>query len=256
MLFTKMVFIGVSPASRKGYLNYAALNYYQEILALKRAGVEETLAFIGGQNEAYVAVAFPQRPNLGLMADENIRSSLNPVPRPGRWQGWRVAEYFLRMRGIMIRRTPGADEKCPVWMRKGFQFFASLERMGFQAYPQDDNPRQLLEVYAHAAYSVLLNRNPFKKATLEGRLQRQLALYAQRVDVADPMRVFEEFTRHRLLQGILPVDNLHTPRELDALVAAYTAWVAARRPKQITQVGDPREGQITLPIDEMLPAYH
>jgi hypothetical protein len=34
---------------------------------------------------------------------------------------------------------------------------------------------------------------------------------------------------------------------LDVIAAAYTAWLAAHRPEQIVQVGDPSEGQISVP---------
>ena len=36
--------------------------------------------------------------------------------------------------------------------------------------------------------------------------------------------------------------------ELDALVSAYTAYLAARHPERITLVGDPAEGQIVVPV--------
>ena len=40
------------------------------------------------------------------------------------------------------------------------------------------------------------------------------------------MEFFEEVTRHRLRHGILPLEKLYTPGELDALTAAYLAWLA------------------------------
>jgi predicted RNase H-like nuclease len=67
--------------------------------------------------------------------------------------------------------------------------------------------------------------------------------------------MFEEITRHRLLQGILPVNDLCSPGELDALVGAYTAWLAATKPDQITLLGDPDEGQIVLPVPELKAHY-
>jgi hypothetical protein len=69
------------------------------------------------------------------------------------------------------------------------------------------------------------------------------------------MRLFEEITRHRLLQGILPLQDLYTPGELDALVAAYTAWMAALHPDQITMFGQPEEGQLVLPVAELKRHY-
>jgi predicted RNase H-like nuclease len=127
--------------------------------------------------------------------------------------------------------------------------------MGYQCYPADGMARQGLEVYPHACYTVLLGVTPFPKYTLEGRLQRQLVLYEQKVNVPDPMLFFEEITRHRLLKGILPVDNLYTPSELDALIAAYTAWLAVTHPDQVTLLGDPTEGQLAIPTANMKARY-
>jgi predicted RNase H-like nuclease len=93
----------------------------------------------------------------------------------------------------------------------------------------------------------LLERIPLPKRSLEGRLQRQLALHSRTMAVPDPMRIFEEITRFRLMQGILPLEKLHTYHELEALVAAYTAWAAAKKPDEVTLLGDTEEGQIVLP---------
>ena len=75
------------------------------------------------------------------------------------------------------------------------------------------------------------------------------------MNVPDPMRFFEEITRHKLLKGILPNEDLYTPGELDALVSAYTAWLIANHPEQVTLLGDPVEGQIVLPAAELKPRY-
>jgi len=90
---------------------------------------------------------------------------------------------------------------------------------------------------------------------LEGRLQRQIALYDRKVDVPDAMRFFEEITRHRLLKGVLPVEMIYSAGELDALVAAYTAWLAALHPDQVTLLGDPQEGQVALPGTDLKSRY-
>ena len=114
---------------------------------------------------------------------------------------------------------------------------------------------QLLEIYPHGAYTVLLKKIPFLKKTLEGRLQRQLLLHSLAVDVPDPMRVFEEITRYKVLQGELPLEGLFSVEELEALIAAYLAWKAASEPDEICLVGDSREGQIILPVKELKPKY-
>ena len=47
--------------------------------------------------------------------------------------------------------------------------------------------------------------------------------------------MFEEITRYKLVQGILPLENLPSSKELDALAAAYLAWMNFTRPGQIVQ---------------------
>ncbi len=255
MLFTKNTFIGIDPTAGKRPFAYAALDGNRQLLAVGEGQMEEVLAFVGGQARAFVAVNAPRAPNAGLMADETRRAALSPPPRPGRWTGYRVAEYELHRRGISIPRTPAQPEKCPRWMQMGFKVYQRLASLGFRRFPAGDAPLQSLEVYPHAAYTVLLEHLPFPKNTLEGRLQRQLVLYVHDVEVPNPMRVFEEITRHRLLQGILPLDDLYSASELDALVAAFTAFKAATQPESVCLAGDAAEGQIVLPVKELRTRY-
>jgi hypothetical protein len=255
MLFNNAVFVGIDPTAKGRPLTYAALDEDLQVIALKKADPRDVLAFLGSLNRAFVGVNAPQRPNQGLMKQEEIRQQLNPVPNPGSWTNFRVAEYQLFQHNIRIPHTDRDVEDCPSWMQGGFEIYKHLTEFGYHAYPEEDCPQQYLEVYPYAAYAVLLKRLPFPKKTLEGRLQRQVLLYSRSVEVPNAMRVFEEITRYRLLQGILPLERLHSAEELDALVAAYTAWLAAAEPDQMTLVGDPREGQIVLPCPVLEPKY-
>ena len=137
----------------------------------------------------------------------------------------------------------------------GFILHNRSGKLGYEVFPSTDSQHQSIEIYPHACFATLLDVIPLPKHSLEGRIQRQLALYDQNINLPDPMRLFEEITRHRLLQGILPVDELYSPGELDALVGAYTAWLAATKPDQITLLGDPNEGQIALPVHELKARY-
>ena len=152
-------------------------------------------------------------------------------------------------------RTPQQGEKTPGWMSMGYAVFERLDKMGYAPYPTGDEECQSLEVYPHAAYAVLLGRVPFPKRSFSGRIQRQLVLYGCEVDVPDPMRVFEEFTRYRLLQGVLPLEGLHSDRELDALIAAYIAWLSATNPLNVQLIGRREEGQVVLPDSQMRARY-
>lgn len=255
MFYINTTYIGIDPTAGVRPFTYAALNHDLQLLALGRGDMGDVLAFVAGQTAAIVAICAPSQPNQGLMDRPEVREHLVPPPRPGRWRDFRVAEYLLRQHNIPIPRTPAKNEACPGWMQQGFLLYQRLAGLGYAVYPQSESARQFLEVYPHACFAVLLGRLPLPKHTLEGRLQRQLVLFEQKVHIPDPMLVFEEFTRHRLLQGILPVDDLYQAEELDALIAAYVAWLAANKPDQVTQIGDPQEGQIVLPAAALKQRY-
>jgi hypothetical protein len=255
MLFNETTFIGIDPTAGKRPMAYAALDQDLRLLALDDGNLEKITAFVGGQQGAFIAVNSPRRPNQGCMEQAEIRENLSTVPRPGRWEGFRVAEYQLRLRNIRTPRTCRTVENCPGWMQNGFELYRRLESMGCRDFPSTESPSQILEVYPHAAYTVLLGNLPFKKTSLEGRLQRQLILHNKGLDIPDPMRVFEEITRYRILQGVLPLDGLYTAPQLDALVAAYTSWMAATNSGEIAVLGHPQEGQIVLPVAELQSKY-
>ena len=119
-----------------------------------------------------------------------------------------------------------------------------LPQAGFKS-PAKNSPKQWLETDAQAAFRALIGRKPLPRRTLEGRLQRASLLYDLGLQITDPMDIFEEITRYRLVQGILPLDNLSGSSELDALVAAYVAWLAANRPGQVIL-----QGELLLPVQE------
>lgn len=255
MFSTNTSFIGIDPTAGQRPFTYAALDQELHLLAIGQGDMDEVLAFVAGQRDALVAVSAPRRPNQGAMERPEVRERLSPRPRPGRWTNFRLVEYLLRQHNIPVPQTPSQESACPGWMRMGFKLYRRLEGLGYQAFPQVGAARQWLEVYPHACFTALLGCLPFPKHTLEGRLQRQLVLYEQKIEVADPMRIFEEITRHRLLQGILPADEIFPPQELDALVAAYTARAAATQPDQVLLLGDRIEGQIALPVPELKARY-
>jgi hypothetical protein len=252
---TNSTFIGIDPTAGEKPFVYAALDHDLQLLALGHGSIDDVLAFTAGQRQAFVAVSAPRRPNKGIMSDPEIRQNLVPPPSPGRWTNFRLADYALRQHNLSIPQTPSNEAQAPNWMRNGFALFTRLEMLGYHSYPEPGADRQDLEVYPYACYAVLLGVLPFPKYSLEGRLQRQLALYERSVDVPDAMRIFEEITRHRLLRGVLPLDTLYSSGELDALVAAYTSWLAALHSDQVSLLGDPREGQIVLPGVELKSHY-
>lgn len=255
MFASHPTFIGIDPTAGHRPFTYATLDGDLRLMALGAAGIDEVLAFMAGQRQAFVGVCAPCRPNQGFMANPEVRESLTPPPRPGRWTGFRVAEYQLRQHNISSPQTPANESDCPAWIRMGFALYRRLANFGYQPFPANESLLQWLEVYPHASYCTLLGITPFPKNTLEGRIQRQLVLHNLHLHIPEPMDFFEEITTHRLLQGILPLKYIYTPAELDALVAAYTAWLVANQAEQISTLGHPQEGQIILPVAELKRKY-
>jgi predicted RNase H-like nuclease len=167
----------------------------------------------------------------------------------------RMAEYLLRARSIVISPTPAQKENCPEWMQLSFNLYDRLDQAGFKPFPSDKAPLQWLETHPHAAFCALLGQQPLSKPTLEGRIQRQLVLHEANVGIRNPMEFFEEITRHRLIKGIFPIDLIYAPEQLDALVAAYTAFLAAREPEKISFIGTMDEGRIVLPVSDLKVNY-
>lgn len=117
-------------------------------------------------------------------------------------------------------------------------FYEQLEKMSFRPYPTKNETRQWFKANADEIFATFLHKKLFSRRTLEGRIQRALILNDQGLQINDPMGFFEEITRYKLIQGILPLETLYTPKELDALVAGYVAWLTVNRPEQLEMLPD------------------
>jgi hypothetical protein len=242
------VYIGIDPTAGGRPLNYAVLDGDLGV-AEGSGALDDVLRAVLAHPRATVAVDAPQSPSGGLMAQPELRARLGLPPNSRSWSGYKVCEYELRRRGIGLYSTPAEVDAAPRWMKMGYRLYAALREAGFVTYaPNAAAERQVLEVHPHACYTVLLGHVPLRKDTLEGRLQRQLMLYREGVDVLDPMDALEELTPHRLLAPTFDLPGLRDHDALDALAAAYTAYLAACRPEQVTLVGDEGEGQIVVPV--------
>lgn len=112
-----------------------------------------------------------------------------------------------------------------------------LKSAGFSSFSKNEGTRIWIDANAEESYRAIRNRI-FPRRTLEGRIQRALILYEEGVRIHDPMDFFEEITRHKILQGNLPNENMYSVRQLDALVVAYIAWLAVHRPQKVESHGD------------------
>ncbi len=251
----KTLFIGVDPSGGRKPFTYAALNEHGKLVALKDGEVEDALVYIAGQPGAIVAVNAAPRPGMGLVRQDKLEQNLPPLGIAGRSLDMRLAEHQLRQHGINIAMTPSRKEFCANWVQAGFDFYQRIEEIGFVPYPAEGAACQWLETHPHAVFCALLGQLPLARPTLEGRQQRQLVLYEQGLGICDPMEFFEEMTRHKLLKGILPLEQIYSAEELDAIAAAYMAYTAGRHPERLGKVGASEEGQIFLPVLDLKAKY-
>ena len=246
-------FVGVDPTAGRHPFTFAALDFDRHLIALAAGDVEDVLTFLDDNQAAVVAVNAPPHPNHGLVRRKLEMQNLAAGQLRG--SDLRQAENELRERGISVSPTPSRPEICPTWMQMGFDLYRRLEQAGFQQFSSEKVPQQWVETHPHAAFCALLGQLPLPKPTLEGRLQRQAALYEQGVGIKDPMGFFEEVTRHKLLRGALPLELIYAPEELDTLMAAYMAYCAANAPQDMILIGDKEEGQIALPVAALKEKY-
>jgi hypothetical protein len=247
-----LICVGVDTASGHT-LTYAVLDQDLKPVTFAEGEIEELVAFLLEHKSAFVAINSPSHVSTGVVRKR--LQAMHPGARTLRGAEIRVAEYELRERGLALGATPSNAALCPPWVQLGFALFRALKDQGFKTFPHEGSAFQSLETHPHAAFAVLLGCLPLPIPTLEGRLQRALVLFERGVRIRDPMAFLEEITRHRLLHGVLPMDLLPSPEHLDALIAAYTAWVAANKPAETTAVGAAAEGSIVLPAAPLQDHY-
>jgi len=243
----KMTFIGISLTPGKHPFAYAAIDPKKEILALNSGTLEDTLAFTAGQSAALVCVGAPSGTSQNKVTMPPPSEDQPHRGRKAATPALRSAEFELEQLGISIFHTPCEENRCPSWVKNGFQLYQRLQDAHYQPFSSTRQPLEYLESHPEVVFWSLLGHAPFPSGTLEGRLQRQLILYENDLPIPEPMNFFEEVTRHKFLRGILPLENIYTQPELDSLALAFTAWILFHQPERSLQLGDPEEGQIILP---------
>jgi len=117
-------------------------------------------------------------------------------------------------------------------------FKEQLDHEGLKPFSKQSDTRRFVETSAQDSFHALVEQDLLPRRTIEGRVQRSLILYEEGFQIPDPMDFFEEITRHKLLQGILPLENLYSTKELNALISAYISWMALNRPSHINLQGN------------------
>ncbi len=208
--------------------------------------VARTVLGFGG--EAVAAVDAPSGHRLDLLAPgAPLRAELD-LP-DGRFERHRVCDALLFRRRLPLYPVPSANQALASWERwigVGFDLFAALAPLrlyrpdaGGAVQGRVDHGAlrfgRLCETYPDAVFCSMLRHRPPPKRTPWGLQQRIAALRVRGVVDADGG------LWHRTLD------------ELDACAAAYTAYMLAGGAG--SWVGDPREGVIVLPVDELLARY-
>jgi len=242
-------FIGIDLSGTRGSFTCAVLDENRRIQFRGEVTQAEWLAKLGECSVAIAAITSPINLNEGVMADESKRSQLSVPPPTNRYTSLRLCEYELLLRGFASSRTPDHFEECSPALQRALRFTSNLAAQGFQRWPAPGAERQLMEVHPESAYAQLLGAKLNPAKSLEGRIQRQLLLQEEHLNVRDPMIFFEEITRHKMLIGQMPEGILVSPAELNALIAAYTAWSAYTNPIGVTRLGETNEGHIILPFN-------
>jgi hypothetical protein len=208
--------------------------------------VARTVLGFGG--EAVAAVDAPCGHRLDLLAPgEPMREQLGLAH--GRFERHRVCDALLFRRRLPLYPVPAATQPLAAWERwigVGFELFEALAPLGLfrphadgavQGHVDQGDLRfgRLCETYPDAVFCAMIGHRPSPKRTPWGLQQRIAALK---------------------LRGVVDTDGglwHRTLDELDACAAAYAACVLAGGGG--SWVGDPREGVIVLPVDELLPRY-
>jgi hypothetical protein len=246
------VYMGIDVGLGAHPVTFVTLDAGQQVMAIGEGDVHDALAFAAGQTGgALVAINAAAHPNQGRMSRAEIRKALNPPPARGKFTALRQVEYEIIQAGMDLPETPSSAEKSLPWVRRGFQLVEKLETVGYKPFAEEDSPqeheRRWLEVNADAAIGSLLGVRPLESGTLEGRIQRQIVLRDEGLNVPDAMDFFEEITRYKILKSNLPTKNIFPQAEINAWIAAHTAWLAANEPGRIRRFGEAEEGYIYLP---------
>ena len=244
--FTTFIGVEVS-ADRTRPFTYAAIDEDLAIHTLGHGKLKDAYAFLAGQSNALAAINSPMSTNKGLVKREEIRKRLSTNSYLGKWVNLRLVELELLERGVKVPQTPNSKKSSPRWMKLGFLFFEELEKLGYAIYPNLLSEKQFFECQGEAAFWNLLGHAPLKEGSLEGCLQRQMVLFLAGMPIPNAMRFFEEITRHRLLNNQLPMELVYSASELNALIAAYTAFLSGTQTDAVIHIGAEEEGIIYLP---------
>ncbi|MFN7036481.1 MAG: hypothetical protein ACK4SN_08950 [Bellilinea sp.] len=247
MVSNRTVFLGIDPGSGREAMTYVALDAEKRLLAIGGGKIEDVLAYAAGQAEALAAVNYFYRPSREPPSAE-IQQRLFPEFGDDLFGRLRKEAAERLETGIGESGLGLAEKDSRSGRKRSDLLVQQLQGLGYHRFPAEEEKRQWLRFSAQAAFLSLCSGRLFEGRSLEGRLQRQLVLFEEKLPIKDPMDFFEEVTRRRLLLGRLAYEMLYAPGELNALAGAYTAWLTVFDEQRVSQEADDREVIWYLPL--------
>ncbi|PHV69236.1 hypothetical protein CS063_16870 [Sporanaerobium hydrogeniformans] len=212
----------------------AILDGELRICQLTCFGAKEVVNLMEELKPKVIAVDAPYKLSQGLMNNPTYRKTLKKGLR-GHYNK-RVCEYELSKRNIQIYSTPqhiAMLRDLKEWMWSGFALYKQIEEASYTLITSlsIEQPQfGFIEVFSHGAYVSLLKHIPNKKETIIGQRER--------------IEVLEKWGIKGVERWLLN-KKIMRPAKLDALVAAYTAYLTAKG--EVSFVGELVEGEIVLP---------
>jgi hypothetical protein len=250
MLYSGKLFIGIDLTQGEKVISYSVLNEDLETITLAQGSYQSLLTYLGEQQTSIVGIYGPAQPNQNILTSADRRTQYEIKMGKGRPGNMRVAEYVLKQHKLPTYQTPNTTKDAPAWMQTSFKLYRDLAKLGYQKFSIGTNAgQQMAEVLPEVGFKAWVEGELLTRRSFHGRLQRQLALYEMGINITDPMLYFEEITRYKILQGVLPEEIILPNGTLSALSAAYLAWQTKHQPENITLVGLEIEGQIAIPTE-------
>lgn len=227
------MFIGIDVHLKD--LMVAVLDEELNICLLASFEIEQVEELLKEAGPSIIGIDAPYKLNQGLMNNEAYRKQL-AVGLKGHYNK-KVSEYELSRRNIQPFSTPGHISKLigwNMWMWTGFKLYKYLENLGYKSISstQESLPIEGFgEVFPHGCFTTMLGYIPSAKHTDGGLLERVLLLKDLGIKEVEMW-----VTGSKQVRG----------DKLDALVAAYTAYLVSKQ--QVSFVGDRSEGEIILPV--------
>jgi len=241
MLFDEEVFIGldINPSGRNQA--WVAINTKKEVLTFQKTSLDKLLTFSKNIPRVMIGLETPAtRSKNGKPVLPGLEYSSQPA-------GWILPAWQENLENRNIHPPAGGNHGNPKYQSAEY---AEFYRQVFML-----DHISIINVNAYSSLCCLLTHTPLPKSSLEGKIQRQLILLEQGINLPDPMVYFEELTRFKLLRCALPQKIILPLPELNTLFCAITAWKEKNEPENALQIGNPPDSCITLPVSELQESY-